>query len=302
MPAGSHCDAGLTRRAPGTWPPTLRHGPPGLAPDIRSDEGRRRRLQRRWRLVGAALDRVLLVDRCLRLLTFDPCGRLGRGSAHVCAALWCGSLDPRNLFTCYFYNRCRNMSSLNWDWWDWWRDSWDLGVGWWVSESVFGWQGRFANRPHPGLLPSRDVCTAGRWLVIPSMARNLGCPAIVVGAVQAAKRRVENVDSRFLTPLRCVRNDRCRSCARVPQQMLGLLEGLIKGEGIVGGGGVSPCLVGMGGSRTAHTGVGVLVACVAVAMRGKVVWLVGPRRPGHPLRSRCARPRPPRFTKGTDGW
>ncbi len=43
MPAGSLCDAGLTRRAPGTGPPTLRHGPPGLAPDIRSDEGRRRR-------------------------------------------------------------------------------------------------------------------------------------------------------------------------------------------------------------------------------------------------------------------
>ena len=85
--AGSLCDAGLTRRAPGTGPPTLRHGPPGLAPDIRSDEGRRRRRQRRWGLVGAALDRVLLVDRCLRLLTFDPCGRLGRGSAHVCAAL-----------------------------------------------------------------------------------------------------------------------------------------------------------------------------------------------------------------------
>ncbi len=92
MPVGSLCDAGLTRRAPGTGPPTLRHGPPGLAPDIRSDEGRRRRRQRRWRLVGAALDRVLLVDRCLRLLTFDPCGRLGRGSAHVCAAL-CRSVD-----------------------------------------------------------------------------------------------------------------------------------------------------------------------------------------------------------------
>ncbi len=45
MPAGSLCDAGLTRRAPGTGPPTLRHGPPGLAPDIRSDEGRRRRRQ-----------------------------------------------------------------------------------------------------------------------------------------------------------------------------------------------------------------------------------------------------------------
>ena len=55
-PAGSLCDAGLTRRAPGTWPPTLRHGPPGLAPDIRSDEGRRRRRQRRWRL-GEAFNR-----------------------------------------------------------------------------------------------------------------------------------------------------------------------------------------------------------------------------------------------------
>ena len=42
MRAGSLCDAGLMRRAPGTFPPTLRHGPPDLAPDFRSDEGRRR--------------------------------------------------------------------------------------------------------------------------------------------------------------------------------------------------------------------------------------------------------------------
>ena len=35
MRAGSLCDAGLMRRAPGTFPPTLRHGPPDLAPDFR---------------------------------------------------------------------------------------------------------------------------------------------------------------------------------------------------------------------------------------------------------------------------
>ncbi len=45
MPAGSLCDAGLMRRAPETGPPTLRHGPRDLAPECRSDEGRRRRNQ-----------------------------------------------------------------------------------------------------------------------------------------------------------------------------------------------------------------------------------------------------------------
>ena len=42
MRAGSLRDAGRMRRAPGTLPPTLRHGPPDLAPECRSDEGRRR--------------------------------------------------------------------------------------------------------------------------------------------------------------------------------------------------------------------------------------------------------------------
>ena len=58
------------------------------------------------------------------------------------------------------------------------------------------------------------------------MARNLECSAIVIGAVQAAKRRLENMGFRFLTPLRSVRNDRCRSCAKIPRQMLGLRKGL----------------------------------------------------------------------------
>ena len=43
MRAGSLRDAGLMRRSPGTGPPTLRHGPPDLAPDFRSGEERRRR-------------------------------------------------------------------------------------------------------------------------------------------------------------------------------------------------------------------------------------------------------------------
>ncbi len=46
------------------------------------------------------VNRVLLAHRCLRLLTFDPCGRLGRGSAHVCAAL-CRSVDLVVYITTY---------------------------------------------------------------------------------------------------------------------------------------------------------------------------------------------------------
>ncbi len=64
------------------------------------------------------------------------------------------------------------------------------------------------------------------------MARNLERPAIVVGGVQAAKRRLENMDFRFLTPLRCVRNDRSRGCAKISRQMLELRKGLTTDVGV----------------------------------------------------------------------
>ena len=98
MPAGSLCDAGLTRRAPGTRPPTLRHGPPGLASDLRSDEGRRRRSRRRR---GSARWSIALsLPFCLLSSRMSPCSRSGRGSAHVCAAL-CRSVDLFAYITTY---------------------------------------------------------------------------------------------------------------------------------------------------------------------------------------------------------
>ena len=82
MPAGSLCDAGLMRRAPGTRPPALRHGPPGLAPDFRSDEGRRRRTLRRCG--PARWIAVLPLPFCLCFLTYVSLWPLGSG---VCTRL-----------------------------------------------------------------------------------------------------------------------------------------------------------------------------------------------------------------------
>ncbi len=81
-PAGSLCDAGLTRRAPGTWPPTLRHGPPGLASDLRSDEGRRRRTPRRRD--AARRSAVLFVSVLPSVLTHVSLQPFGTG---VCTRL-----------------------------------------------------------------------------------------------------------------------------------------------------------------------------------------------------------------------
>ncbi len=67
MSAGSLCDAGLMRRAPETGPPTLRHGPPDLAPDCRSGEGRRRRSHRRCDSARWLV--ALSMPFCLRFLT-----------------------------------------------------------------------------------------------------------------------------------------------------------------------------------------------------------------------------------------
>ena len=104
MPAGSLCDAGLMRRAPGTRPPALRHGPPGLAPDFRSDEGRRRRTLRRCG--SARWIAVLSLPFCLCFLTYVSLWPLGSGSAHVCATL-CRSVD---LFV--VYNTCCGIVKL----------------------------------------------------------------------------------------------------------------------------------------------------------------------------------------------
>ena len=71
MPAGSLCDAGLTRRAPGTGPPTLRHGPSQPYDGHPIRRGTPPEEAKTLRLVGAALDRVFLVGfafACSRLI------------------------------------------------------------------------------------------------------------------------------------------------------------------------------------------------------------------------------------------
>ncbi len=70
-PAGSLCDAGLTRRAPGTGPPTLRHGPSQPYDGHPIRRGTPPEEAETPRLVGAALDRVFLVGfafACSRLI------------------------------------------------------------------------------------------------------------------------------------------------------------------------------------------------------------------------------------------
>ena len=70
------------------------------------------------------------------------------------------------------------------------------------------------SRRQPVFIPLCDLCKA---MVIPSAARNLGCFSVVIEAVPATELRLKAKDFRFLTPLRCVRNDMCRVHAGVSE-------------------------------------------------------------------------------------
>ncbi len=108
MPAGSLCDAGLTRRAPGTRPPTLRHGPPGLAPDLRSDEGRRRRTGRRRDAARWSI--ALSLPFCLRFLTHVSLWPFGTG---VCTRLRSTVSIRRSICLYYYICCCCQVFCLN---------------------------------------------------------------------------------------------------------------------------------------------------------------------------------------------
>ena len=120
MPAGSCCDAGLMRRAPGTRPPTLRHGSSQPYTGLHVRCGTPPEDAETLRL-GAAFDRAFVVDGCLHVLTFDPGGCSDLGSAHVCAAL-CRFVDlVLNIIHMYHYSQARTCMAG--------QDERDVGCG-----------------------------------------------------------------------------------------------------------------------------------------------------------------------------